>query len=519
MSYRDPKIIDNKSALLVPQALMKGVADISSAFNDKIGAQQKANALEAKRLTNLGFRIDESEQNSLEDLGKVKLAGSEAYQQSVRDAQSHFNQMYFDAKRDVYTNRSLTNKQTAELRDKMTFAKGQLNKINAHIPRVATVSANSKELRENGNTILGHTKSYKAIDSYTKDDSVGMGSAIDNMKGTSLLMSYDDKGNLFLNGTYGDNGSMTQSLESFNDENWSLTEDINQVVEGATAGAAKNIMNGNAVDPSYFSTAGVDAQGNPTQLPLVIEEKVKIMEGDAWTGDYQVTSYGRMNEKGSGSVLGAVQLATADLTALQGQSNYLATMRNQFNIDDKTSNLWKAGDKNAEKVVNSLINQEVAGRFGLLAKPKLDAERQIIGYDFVKPGKTTVDKAPGKSMTQAKSLVLLNNYMEDLDIAAENNVSRDELIAQALQIGPNRRIRIKQGYYTPVGMEINDGLVTITKTGKPDKESKDASKDSDIVYYDLNDSTGLYNFIRATTPMQDTEVRALRKKILAYQSN
>ena len=42
----------------------------------------------------------EEEQNSLEDLGKTKLKGSEAYQQSVRDAQDHFNQMqdkeYYD---------------------------------------------------------------------------------------------------------------------------------------------------------------------------------------------------------------------------------------------------------------------------------------------------------------------------------------------------------------------------------------------------------------------------------------
>ena len=76
MSYRDPKIIDNKSALLVPQALMKGIADISSAFNDKFVAQQKANALEAKRLADLGFKLDEAEQNSLEDLGKTKLKGS-----------------------------------------------------------------------------------------------------------------------------------------------------------------------------------------------------------------------------------------------------------------------------------------------------------------------------------------------------------------------------------------------------------------------------------------------------------
>ena len=67
-------------------------------------------------------------------------------------------------------------------------------------------------------------------------------------------------------------------------------------------------------------------------------------------------------------------------------------------------------------------------------------------------------------------------------------------------------------------MDINDGIVTITKTGKPDREAKDG-KDRDIVNYDLSDSVQLYNFIRATTGMQESQIKELRKKILAYQQS
>ena len=517
MSYRDPKIIDNKSGLLVPQAIMKGVADIATAFDTRFAAQKKANELEAKRLADLGFKLDEEEQNSLEDLGKTKLKGSEAYQQSVRDAQDHFNQMYFDAKRVVYTNRSLTNKQTAELRDKMTFAKSQLLKINDHIPQVATLSKKAKELREDGNTILGFTESYKAIDNYTKEDTIGFGAALDNMKGTSLLMSYDAAGNLFLNGSY-QGGGMTQSIESFNNENFRLTNDISQVTTNATAAATKKMMKGNILDPSFFRTSSVDAQGRVTEVPEVVDERVKILENGIWTGDYQVTSYNKVNQQAKSNILGAVQLATADLETLKGQPNYLTTMQNQFDIDEKTAKAWKAGDKKAEAIVNEAVNKQVAGRFGLQAKPILDANSQVTGYDYIKEGKTSVDRAPNKSMTAQKSQALLSNYLEDFNLSSRNNLTKDELIVNTLQVGNNRRIRIGSGYYTPVGMDINDGIVTITKTGKPDRETQDG-KDRDIVNYDLSDSVQLYNFIRATTGMQETQIKELRKKILAYQQS
>ena len=517
MSYRDPKIIDNKSGLLVPQAMMKGIADIATAFDARFTAQKKANELEAKRLADLGFKLDEQEQDSLEDLGKTKLQGSEAYQKSVRKAQDHFNQMYFDAKRVVYTNRSLTNKQTAELREKMTFAKGQLLKINDHVPQVATLSKKAKELRQDGNTILGFTESYKAIDNYTKEDTVGFGAALDNMKGTSLLMSYDTDGNLFLNGTY-QGGSMTQSIESFNNEDFRLTNDISQVATNATAASVKKMMDGNKLNPSFFRTSSVNAQGQVTEVPEVVDERVKILENGVWTGDYQVTSYNKINQQGKSNILQSVQLATADLETLKGQPNYLTTMQNQFDIDEKTAKAWKSGDKKAEAIVNEAVNKQVAGRFGLQAKPILDGNNNVTGYDYIKEGKTSVDKAPNKSMTAQKSQALLNNYLEDFNLAAQNNLGKDELIVNTLQVGNNRRIRLGSGYYTPVGMEINTGLVTITKTGKPDRETQDG-KDRDIVNYDLTDPVQLYNFIRATTGMQETEIKALRKKILAYQKS
>lgn len=518
MSYRDPKVIDNKSGLLVPQAIMRGVTQITTAFDAKFAAQQKANAIEAKRLADLGFRLDENEQNALEDFGKTQLKGSEAYQKSVRDAQEHFNEMYYDAKRSVYTNTSLTRKETAKLREEMTFAKGQLDKINHHIPRVASMSKTAKELRASGQTVIGHTKVYNADEKYSSDDFLGMGAALDNMKGTSLLMSYDSSGNLFLNGSY-EGGSMAQSIETFNDDSFSLTKDITQVVKEATADAQKILMKGDAVDPAYFKTAGVDDNGNPTtELPSVVEEKVKIMENGEWTGDYQVTNYDKINQKGAATVLASVDSAWGKAGVLKGDpKNYITTMKNQFNIDEKTANDWRWGTEGeveaAEKVIKAAINQQVAGTFGLLAKPKEGG-----GYDFVKEGKTSRENAPSKGITSARSTEMLNSYLKTFNTGSGNSMGKDELITSILKLGPNRRIRIGKGYYTPVGMEIGGGIVTVTKTGRTEGINR-TPVEGDVKPYNLNDENELYNFIKATTGLLDSDATALAEKISGYQSN
>ena len=132
------------------------------------------------------------------------------------------------------------------------------------------------------------------------------------------------------------------------------------------------------------------------------------------------------------NILQSVQLATADLETLKGQPKYLTTMQNQFDIDEKTAKAWKSGDKKAEAIVNEAVNKQVAGRFGLQAKPVLDANSQVTEYDYIKEGKTSVDRAPNKSMTAQKSQALLSNYLEDFNLSSQNNLTKDELIANTL---------------------------------------------------------------------------------------
>jgi len=521
MSYRDPKIIDDKSGLILAQSLTAGMSTITKAFMLKANEQRKANALENKRLANIGFRIDEDQQADLEKLNETQIKGGEAYVASVRKAQAHFNTMYYDAKRSVRTDNSLTNQEIKNLRDQMVQAKSQLSKINTSIVRVGELGEDAAKTRLGGNTVIGYTKTYKKIGDRKADDTIQWGAALNNAKGTSLKMVLNDDNTVSLTGTWGEGeGSITQSLDTINSSDYSLTEDINQVLTEGTAAAKKAMLNGNKIKQQFTHTQGFDADGNVTSTPSIMQEKVKVMENGKWNGDYTVNKYQKINSAGNAEVLASVQAITANLEVLKGEPNYMATMTNQLGIDEETARLFKNGDEDAAKAVTIAVNQQAAGQLGLIARPKVE-NGEITGYDFVQFTGSKVEYSPDKTMTAQKSIELYESYISDFDTAAAEGLAKDEAIATMLNIGPNRSVRIKSGYYTPVGMELNNGIVTITKTGKPNFEVKESEggKDLDKVYYDLNTNSGIYNFIKATTPLKEKQAKDLREKILAYKTN
>ena len=524
MSYRDPKIIDDKSGLILAQSLTAGLSTITKALMQKTDAQRKANALENKRLANIGFRIDEDQQEDLEKLYDTKVKGGDAYTASVREAQAYFNTRYYDAKRSVLTDNSLTNQEIKNLRDQMIQAKSQLSKINTSIVRVGELGEDAAETRLGGNTVIGYTKAYRKIGDHDAADTIQWGAALNNAKGTSLLMDVDKENNtISLIGSWGEGegtGSITQSLDTINSSDYSLTEDINQVLTEGTTSAKEAMLNGNKIKQQFTHAQGFDADGNPTSTPSIMQEKVKVMENGKWNGDYTVNKYQKLNSAGNDQVLASVQKITANLEVLKGEPNFLSTMTNQLGIDEPTARLFRAGEPRATERVNIAVNQQAAGQLGLVARPKVE-NGEITGYDFVQFTGSKVEYSPDKTMTAQKSIELYESYISDFDAAAAEGLAKDTAIADMLNIGPNRSVRIKSGYYTPVGMEINNGIVTITKTGKPNFEVKESEggKDLDKVYYDLNTKSGIYNFIKATTPLKEKQAKDLREKILAYKTN
>jgi len=119
-------------------------------------------------------------------------------------------------------------------------------------------------------------------------------------------------------------------------------------------------------------------------------------------------------------------------------------------------------------------------------------------------------------VTDSDSSQMFNTYTKELDQAMKEGVDKETALADIFQIGGNKRIRIGGSYYTPRNVEIEGDIVTVTKTGKPDQESKGAA-DLDKISYDLSEPKSLYNFLRATTALKESDITRIRKQILSYK--
>tara|TARA_R110000868_G_scaffold35686_1_gene127617 strand:+ start:268 stop:1758 length:1491 start_codon:yes stop_codon:yes gene_type:complete len=127
--------------------------------------------------------------------------------------------------------------------------------------------------------------------------------------------------------------------------------------------------------------------------------------------------------------------------------------------------------------------------------------------------KETVSQENSSSNDSSK---MFNTYTKGLDQAMKDGVDKNTALADIFQIGGNKRIRIGGSYYTPRNVEIEGDIVTVTKTGKPDQEKKGAP-DLDKISYDLSEPKSLYNFLRATTTLKESDIIRIRKQILSYK--
>ena len=75
MSYSDYKIIDDKSGLIVPNAIMKTGAAISQAFSTELKRQKKETDDKNKTIISGQQRIRENGQKAVDSFNKIALKG------------------------------------------------------------------------------------------------------------------------------------------------------------------------------------------------------------------------------------------------------------------------------------------------------------------------------------------------------------------------------------------------------------------------------------------------------------
>ena len=520
MSYRDPKIIDDKSGLIIPNAIANMGAQISKGWSANLAATRKKNDIEKQRLINGGIAIDKQFAERTDESYKLQVKGGEAFQKSVRNAQDHFNQVQADTAKELL--KPQTPERKAELLRKQANAVKQLNNINVVVPKIPQMGQEGQRLMKDGSTIIGYTESWATLPSQSgvavSPNTQGVMSSYNNAPDTTLLMSVGNDGNVSINSTYNNGGKQNAysvSMDTFISDDFRASNPITQTVKQGTAQAGSQLMKGNAVDPKY------------TQNMQIVTDKVKVMNEDgSWTGDYTATKKQTITPEGKALVDTSVAEITASVGGMFGQEDYLNMMKNQLSVDNDTANIFRKGDpanypnsteeeklayKNAAGTVNLAINQAAAGAFGMSVQD-MSIEGETPQYRFTIDGKSSVEYAPDKKVSVQKSEQLYNVYKKDFDTAVAAGGDLSSVAKSLFNIDKGLRIRHGKGVVEAYSATIENGVVSIAATGVPKKQSN-TSPDTDLRTYDLKIPEQRYNFIRLVNPMKDLQAREMSQQL------
>jgi len=152
MSYRDPKIIDDKSGLIIPNAIANIGAQVSKVWGASLAATKKKNDLETQRLINGGIDIDKKFAARTNDSYKLQVKGGEEFQKSVRETQAHFNQVQADTAKELL--KPQTPERKKQLLETQANAVKQLNNINVAAPKIAEMGQGLLKVKEKKVLIL-----------------------------------------------------------------------------------------------------------------------------------------------------------------------------------------------------------------------------------------------------------------------------------------------------------------------------------------------------------------------------
>lgn len=528
MSYRDPKIIDDKSGLIIPNAIANIGAQVSKAWGASLAATKKEKNLETQRLINGGNAIDAQYAKRTNEAYKLQVKGGEAFQQSVRDTQAHFNQEYADAAKALL--KPQTPEEKARLLAVQANAAKQLNNINVAAPKIAEMGQDGQELMKDGNTLLGHTKSWSTLPSFTKDEkspnTQKVMSSYNNAPDTSLLMSFDDNGNVNINSTWknpetaetagtstSSRGSYSIGMDTFISDDVQVSDPITQVVTAATSDVGAQLMKNNKLNPKY------------TQNMQIITDRIKVMNEDgSWTGDYTVTKKQTLVPGATAMVEGVATKLISGIDAMIGDDDYYNIMKHQLNINEKTAKAYQLGEpedsasdeekkayKDAVGTINLAANQAAAGSYGLTVQDTAEEGEQP-AYRFTQDNASRVEYAPDKNVSVKKSEQLYAVYKKDFDEAVAAGGDLDSVAKSMFNIDKGLRIRFGKGYVEAYSASIENGVVSIVGTGNPKKEFS-TSSDKDLRSYDLKNPEQRYNFIRLVNPMKDLQVREMSQQL------
>ncbi len=195
MSYRDYKIIDDKSGLIVPQALIATGEKISAAFGAELARQHKETQLLNKEISQKGYKINDDTQKRIDALNEKGMEGSKEFVDSFRETQTNLIKRSGSLAVDIMRAemRGASPKKIAELKKERDRVQVSIGSMNQSFIKAGVIGETTSELNTAGNSKLGNTQVY------TNSDQMIEAQAITGAPNTSALYGLDENYNPVIN--------------------------------------------------------------------------------------------------------------------------------------------------------------------------------------------------------------------------------------------------------------------------------------------------------------------------------
>ena len=538
MSYRDPKIIDDKSGQVLGQAIALGAANLSQGIIGMEKASRDALALEKKEAK------DKADKTVLDNRNEARLRADYnqrrfVYEENLKKTFAGFtpfltkeheaaNQQQFD----ISVEGQVYGAGGAAFNEREKGVYSTINSINSLTTDLIAVSSAFDKYVSKGGT-LDETTFWK---SYGMDD--GSGNIVpDNGSRTGLLgMSLGgvpdytaelikidkdlkrdddkyiaDKGiNIKITDPDGKETYISQAEFSVMARQMFLEKDGNASVQQIDAQTKAFFTNNTITKKTEFNGAFVD----DTREVTVINNKRR-----------EIYQRQLINSKGMQEKRDAIiAKRTAVIMGRIDQPQMLKETLLDLNINEAEFKALKV-DTTAPNPLTlaqtqrAYLQEKGLELFNKTSQIKEDKGGQLY-YDVLQ---SSVSAADDETIAQVE-----NQYYTNAFAALPDTKNIKDDLTTIFEIGGGREIKMGTSRYYPFDMTINDaGVITVTKTGimaagggADGQGGTGGGINTDKKPYDMKNREDVLNFIYATTPLLPKDARALRDTIISrYATN
>ena len=496
MSYRQPQIIQDKSGMIIPQALAQASGAVAKGIQT-FGVEEKKRKAEEKKKAEQDNRQLIAIGNAHAKDSAIFNAGLKDMSESMRNTLITRNERSLNRIDEIKRAQIINGNSSPALSKELGGLQQNILEGNSLAKTMIATSGNLDTLLKEYEK-MGKTMFYRNGEDGTNERSRAIVLGFGGAPGYDAAM-IEEGGKLYAQVTD------KQSKKVFKIEAsqfQSIADDL--IVNAVDIEGQMSTINsqGTFNKDGSLATSLTVAAGKESALSSRMDgNKTKVFYRDTTLNQLAVAA---VKNKSFENALATIESSADDSQLEQITLGKIGISGGKY---ETYKNLGSREEKNAmiKESSNEFFDKQLSQK-GIINEDGNYIYRKDIQ-------KETVSQENSSSNDSSK---MFNTYTKGLDQAMKEGVDKNTALADIFQIGGNKRIRIGGSYYTPRNVEIEGDIVTVTKTGKPDQEKKGAP-DLDKISYDLSEPKSLYNFLRATTALKESDITRIRKQILSYK--